>query len=327
MEQLIQQSDIQPSVNGLQQQTEAVNFSITPFPPDFGLTKSIRKRKQLRSEVSATTKRKSALPDLYGGEVQKLLDAMKSEEALLRSREELRQISQQLLTIQENERKRIAADLHDGIGQSLSLIKLSLESVMQQVVAGERREAVKSLRQLSHKIKETMAELHRTTMDMRPAMLDDLGIIPTLSWFLREFELAWRDRKVEKEISIVESDVPVPLKAPIFRILQEATNNIVKHAGADCIHIGLKKAGNILQLSITDNGRGFDLSEASARHGSDHGFGLFTMKERARSSGGSFEMHSAHESGTRILVSWRFANQTDGKDLGGSDRTRDLSNA
>ncbi len=325
MEQLIQQSDIQPSVNGLQQQTEAVNFSITPFPSDFGLTKSIRK--QLRNEVSATKKRSSALPDLYGGEAQKLLGAMKLEEALLRSREELRQISMQLLTIQENERQRIAADLHDGIGQSLSLIKLSLESVMQQVETGERREAVESLQQLSHKVKETMAELHRTTMDMRPAMLDDLGIIPTLSWFFREFESAWHDRKVEKDVSIAESDVPVPLKAPIFRILQEAMNNIVKHARADNVHVSLKRTGDILQLSITDNGRGFDLCEASARRGSDHGFGLFTMKERARSSGGSFEMHSALESGTRILVLWRFANHTDGEDSGGSDRARDLSNA
>ncbi|OIR16338.1 signal transduction histidine-protein kinase/phosphatase DegS [mine drainage metagenome] len=325
MEQLIQQSDSQPSVNGLQQQTETGSFSIAQFPSDFGLTKSIR-RQLRKNEVSATTKHKSVLPDLHEGEVKKLLGAMKSEEALLRSREELRQISKQLLTIQENERQRIAADLHDGIGQSLSLIKLSLESVMQQVVTGERREAVRSLQQLSHKVKETMAELHRTTMDMRPAMLDDLGIIPTLSWFFREFESAWHDRKVEKDVSIAESDVPVPLKATIFRILQEAMNNIVKHARADSIHVSLKRTGDILQLSIADNGRGFDLSAASARRGSDRGFGLFTMKERARSSGGSFEMQSALESGTRILVSWRFANHTDGEFSDRSGRARNLSN-
>lgn len=325
MEQLIDQVDIQPSVQVLQQQAETKNIFTTPIPVDFCLTKSIQKQFEKR-EVLASTKHKSALPNLYEGDVEKLLGAMKSKKALLRSQEELRLISKQLLTIQENERQRIAADLHDGIGQSLSLIKLSVESVIQQVVSGECREAVESLLQLSHKVKETMAELHRTTMDMRPAMLDDLGIIPTLSWFFREFESVWRDRKVEKDVSIVESDVPVQLKATIFRILQEAMNNIVKHARADYIHVSLKKNGDILQLSIADNGRGFDLPAASVRRVSGQGFGLFTMKERARSSGGAFEMHSALESGTRILVSWRFAHYTCDQDSGRSSRARNLPN-
>lgn len=325
MEQLIRQAEIQSSVHVLQQQTETKNLSTSPVPADFCLTKSIRKKFE-KKEALASTKHKSALLDLYEGEVQELLGTMKSENALLRSQEELRLISKQLLTIQENERQRIAADLHDGIGQSLSLIKLSLESVIQQVLTGDRREAVESLQQLSHKVKETMAELHRTTMDMRPAMLDDLGIIPTLSWFFREFESAWRDRKVVKDVSIAESDIPVQLKATIFRILQEAMNNIVKHARADCIHVSLKRSGDILQLSIADNGHGFDLSTVSARRGTDRGFGLFTMKERARSSGGSFDMQSALESGTRILVSWRFTHHTNGQYSGGSGRPRNLSN-
>jgi len=238
------------------------------------------------------------------------LDRLKPEDDLCNYQEEMRQLSAQLLTIQETERKRIAADLHDGIGQSLSLIKLSLETAMQQLMAGESGEAVQALGQLTQKVKETMNELHRTTMDMRPSMLDDLGIVPTLSWFFREFELAWRGRKIEKDLCIAEGDVPAPLKTTIFRILQEAVNNIVKHADADLVRVSLKKNGRMLQLEIEDNGCGFDMASVSVRDCSGHGFGLLTMKERARSSGGTFDMQSSREQGTRICISWQLTTGT-----------------
>lgn len=251
---------------------------------------------------------KSALAVIFGHEAKGALDELKPEEDLCNYQEELRQLSAQLLTIQESERQRIAADLHDGIGQSLSLIKLSLESVMQQLGAGDSKEAEQSLGQLTQKVKETMDELHRTTMDMRPSMLDDLGIVPTLSWFFREFESAWRGRKIERDVCIAESDIPVLLKTTIFRILQEAVNNIVKHADADRIRVSLKKTGGMLHLSIEDNGRGFDLANVSVRGCSGHGFGLLTMKERARSSGGTFDLKSSFEQGTRIFISWQLVN-------------------
>ncbi len=245
-------------------------------------------------------------------DAESTLDELKQGETLCGYQEELRQLSAQLLTIQESERQRIAADLHDGIGQSLSLIKLSLESVMQQLTSGENKKAAQSLKQLTRKVKETMAELHRTTMDMRPSMLDDLGIIPTLSWFFREFESASRGRKIERDIGIAESDVPVLLKTTIFRILQEAVNNIVKHADADLIRISLRKTGGTLHLSIEDNGRGFDLAAVSVRRCSGHGFGLLTMKERARSSGGTFDMKSSRE-GTRIFIAWQLIDAAAGQ--------------
>ena len=250
----------------------------------------------------------SVLTVLYEPEIESAPDELLPAAALCKYQEELRQLSAQLLTIQESERQRIAADLHDGIGQSLSLIKLTLESVMQQLMAGESYEAAQSLSLLTQKVKETMAELHRTTMDMRPSMLDDLGIIPTLTWFFREFESAWRGRKIEKDVSVTESDIPVTLKTTIFRILQEAVNNIVKHADADRISVALKRTGSMLQLSIEDNGRGFDPACVSMRGCSGHGFGLLTMKERARSSGGTFEMKSSLEQGTRIFISWQLLN-------------------
>jgi signal transduction histidine kinase len=243
-----------------------------------------------------------------------LASELTTEHKLRKSQTELRELSRELLTIQDKERQRIAADLHDGIGQSLSLVKLSLDLTMQQIKTGRNDEALESLKELSHKVKETLAELRRTTMDLRPSMLDDLGLVPTLSWFLREFETAWHDRTLEKDIAIAESDVPEQLKGTIFRILQEATCNIVKHANADWVRIGLKRSEGLLRLSIEDNGRGFDGVAVSQRRGADHGFGLVTMKERARSSDGVFELKSAPQQGTQIIISWRIVDIVLGSD-------------
>ncbi len=229
------------------------------------------------------------------------------EHDLQASEEELRALSAQLLAVQELERKRIAADLHDGLGQSLSLIRLSADTVSQLIKAGAYEQAVAALRDVGSKVRDAIAELHRTTMDMRPSMLDDLGVLPTLSWFFRDFELAWKDKRLDREVTISESDVPVTVKVAIFRILQEAMNNIVKHANADRIKVGLKVADDSIMLSVEDNGDGFNPATLSMRGEHCSGFGLLTMRERARSSGGVFELATSPGRGTRILVVWAIA--------------------
>ncbi len=229
------------------------------------------------------------------------------EHDLQASEEELRALSAQLLAVQELERKRIAADLHDGLGQSLSLIRLSADAVSQLIKAGAYEQAVAALRDVGSKVRDAITELHRTTMDMRPSMLDDLGILPTLSWFFRDFELAWKDKRLDREVKVNESDVPVTMKVAIFRILQEAMNNIVKHANADRIKVGLKVADDSIMLSIEDNGDGFNPATLSMRGEHCSGFGLLTMRERARSSGGVFELATSPGHGTRILVVWAVA--------------------
>lgn len=226
----------------------------------------------------------------------------RAEESLRRSEEELRQLSGQLMSIQETERKRIAADLHDGIGQSLSVIKLSIEQAAYNLSNGNSREALEALHQLAPRVKDAIVEIRRISMDLRPSTLDDLGILPTLSWFFREFEAACRSITVEKTIAAVESDIPAALKVVIFRILQEATSNIVKHAEANQIRFGLEKDGQTLIFRIEDNGRGFD---AQAFHETpSEGLGLRGMQERARLSGGAYQMKSVRNKGTSIRITW-----------------------
>ena len=311
----INSMDIELNLKNSQHNARADSFKIKSGQEVCCRAKSGKKK--LTNKLSNATKHKTIPPTFFGQEANSSLKNNRTKVALCRSQEELRLLSIQLLNIQENERQRIAADLHDGIGQSLSLILLSLDSVTQRINSGDFPQSLEVLQQLNRKVKETISELHRTTMDMRPPMLDDLGIIPTLSWFFREFELIWEGRKIEKMISVEENEVPSYLKTTIFRILQESMNNIVKHACADLVRFGLKKSDGLLQLSIEDNGRGFDLEKVSLCCSSGScdlacGFGLMTMKERARSTNGIYEMKSNLEQGTKIVISWPLVNLVNG---------------
>jgi signal transduction histidine kinase len=245
------------------------------------------------------------------GQVQKLstvlTDAIKEvgiAHALRESREELRRLSGLLVSIQEDERRRIALDLHDGLGQSVSLIKLALEKSAGLLAAGATCEAGESLRQLIPRVDEALIEVRRVSTDLRPLMLDDLGILPTLSWFFREFETVCGGIVVEKTLNVAEKDVPAPLHITLYRILQEAFHNIVKHAGADRVRVRLDRIDDALQLSIEDNGRGFDPDSVQWVKGQTRGLGLLSMKERASFSGGAYLLDSAPGKGTCIRVTW-----------------------
>lgn len=229
---------------------------------------------------------------------------LKGENALRQSHLELRRLSAQLISVQEDERKRIAADLHDGIGQSLSLMQMHVGEAMKQLEGGNGDEALRALRLLKPKLKETMTDVRRLSTDLHPASLEDLGILATLSWFFRELDAACGGIRVDKDFGVCEADVPPALRVAIFRILQEAVSNIVKHAAPTRIGVRLHKRGNDLLLAIEDNGRGFDPASPALRDHPGRGFGLSSMQERARLSGGIYELHSAVGRGTRISIVW-----------------------
>jgi signal transduction histidine kinase len=231
-------------------------------------------------------------------------ECAKTREALCDSQQELRRLSAQLLAAAEGERQRIALDLHDSLGQSLCAIKHAIEDTAQLLSSGASQEAAEALQMLIPRVQGTLGEVRRISMDLRPSILDDIGILATLGWFFRELEGSFRGIKVEKEFNVQEEWVPAQLKLTIFRILQEATSNVVKYANADRIRVGLKKIGNVLHLSIGDNGMGFELVESSSYCPLNRGLGLLSMKERARLSGGHCEIASTTGQGTRISVSW-----------------------
>ena len=235
---------------------------------------------------------------------REIRERTRAEEALKQSEKELRLLSFQLLTAQEKERKRIAGELHDGIGQSLSTIKFAVENSMRRMDKGAAEASADSLEAVVPLAQEAMEEVRRIAMDLRPSTLDDMGILATISWFCREFQAIYSEISIEKQIHIEEDEVPDLLKTVIYRVLQEAMNNVTKHSKANLVHLSLRKKDATMELVIEDNGLGFDLENALSVDSDRRGLGLASMKERTELSGGSFAIDSAKGRGTTVRASW-----------------------
>lgn len=247
---------------------------------------------------------KDGIIDYVSGAFFDITARKMAEEALRESEKELRLLSGQLLAAQEQERGRIARELHDGIGQSLSAIKFRVEEALGQMGKGLAESSMNSLDSLIPLIQSTIEEVRKITMALRPSTLDDLGILATIAWFCREFQETYSNVRIRREIGLEENDVPESLKTVIYRVLQEALNNVAKHSGADNATVLLTKREDTIELTIEDNGRGFDLQEMFHLDGSKRGFGLGSMKERVELSGGSFSLESTGQKGTTIRATW-----------------------
>ena len=137
-------------------------------------------------------------------------------------------------------------------------------------------------------------------IDLRPPLLDDMGVLAALQWFFRQYRTIHPGIHVEAEVGIEEQDIPEPLRIVIFRITQEAFHNIAKHSKAEYVDFSLAKRESAIALGVEDNGVGFDLEALRDRQG----VGLASMKERAELSGGSFKIRSAKGTGTILSAEW-----------------------
>ncbi len=230
-----------------------------------------------------------------------IAERKRTEGQLKESEKKLRYLSTELMTAQEKERKRIAGELHDSIAASLSAIKLSIEKTLCQI---EQDERCQELRDVVSRVQQVNEETRRIMSDLRPSMLDDLGIVPAINWFCREFQKIYSSVSIEKKIDIEENDVPDSLRTPIFRICQEALNNVAKHSKATLANLSLQKSDSSIELRIQDNGKGFNSDEKSPAEHSRKGLGLVSMRERAELSGGCFNIESIEGKGTVICVWW-----------------------
>ena len=230
-----------------------------------------------------------------------------AEQALRESEHTKRLLAAQVMSAQEKERKRIASELHDGIGQTLSAIKFYVENAIRGLNDQTSESSAQTFRNVIPKLQEAIEEVRSISMNLRPSLLDDIGTLATLSWFCREFQSVYESIRVELQLDIQEREIPAPLKVAIFRIVQEAMNNCAKYSQAECIHIGLTHNGREIELAVEDNGRGFDYAEVNVKNKSiSRGMGLVSMRERAEFTGGMFLVESATGKGTSIRVSWPY---------------------
>lgn len=238
------------------------------------------------------------------GNLVDITQRKRMEAALKSSEKELKLLSARLLTAQENERKRIALELHDTIAQNLVTIKFTLGQKLKQMSGTIPVQGVK-LEDILDMVQQNISEVRRIMTDLRPSVLDDLGILVTINWLCREFQKIYGHIQINREINLEEQDVPEELKIVIFRILQESMSNAAKHSHANRIALALIRQNGALELSIRDNGRGFDFQDVLSRVNSTKGLGLIGMRERSEQSFGLFSIHSKKGKGTLIRVRWR----------------------
>ena len=217
--------------------------------------------------------------------------------------EHLQAFSQRLIQAQEDERRRIARELHDQIGQALTALKFNLQSV--QHTAGG---ALPSLDESIAIADATLQQVRELSLDLRPSLLDDLGLEAALRWYAdREAQRAgWTTR--------FSSDgngqrLPAEIATVCFRVAQQALTNVMRHAGATRVWLDVRQKGNALQLTLRDDGAGFDVATARQRALAGHTLGLLGMQERVALAGGQLEIRSTPGSGTEIRVSLPLASE------------------
>lgn len=220
--------------------------------------------------------------------------------ALKESRQELHLLASRLLSIQEDDRRVIALDLHDTIAQTLSAIKMFVEA---KVNPTDDPLPDISLERISVMVGGCIVELRRIIDHLRPSILDDLGIVTAVNRHCLEFERLNRGIRVERDITIKEDVIPDESKIVIYRIMQETLNNISKHSRAKTVNISLHEKAGRIEFRIRDDGIGFDESDTGSG-GSGYGIGINSMKERVYLSQGSFSIQSRKGEGTEVVSSW-----------------------
>jgi len=242
----------------------------------------------------------------YQQDSANLMDQEKSEQiaATLKNTEErIKRLSRRTLEVLEADRQTISKELHDSIGASLAAIKFSLEEKEMTRLQNNGR-LDESLDQEITYLMGTIKETKRISANLRPTTLDDLGLLATIEWYIRQFKQLYGNIRIDYTNEIAERDVPEALKIIVYRIIQEGLTNAEKHSEADTIRLSLETTENnrAISLSIEDNGRGFEVDEILSNKDPLSGYGLTAMLERCEIIGGSFHVSSRLNHGTTITA-------------------------
>ncbi len=228
--------------------------------------------------------------------LEDVTEGKKRESDMQALAEHLRKLTTRLQQIREEEGRRIARRIHDELGQGLTALKMDVAWLERRVPAADPslREKTGAMKTMIDGIVQTV---QRVSMELRPSILDDLGLASAVEWYVREFG---ERTGIKSSLSIDRPDLaPDPETATaVFRILQEALTNVARHAGATQTEARLAASGEFLEMTIRDNGKG--ISEAAAR--SPHSMGLIQMRERAISRGGTLEVKGSPGMGTELRL-------------------------
>ncbi len=219
---------------------------------------------------------------------------LRLERLSVQSRRDLQQLSARLVEVQEMERRALARELHDEVGQALSALLLALGNAAAMISTNDNPEARSQLLDTRRLAEKTVAVVRDMCLLLRPSMLDDLGLVPALEWQAREVARTENIRVTVQADSALE-ELSDDHKTCVYRVVQEALRNVTRHAKAKNVQIALTETGDSLHLTVKDDGRGF----TPAR---EKGIGLLGMEERVKRLDGAFQVLSAPGNGTTIQV-------------------------
>lgn len=248
--------------------------------------------------------------DQLAGAIRDITERKRAEQQSEDCTRRLHVLSRRLVEVQETERRHIACELHDEIGQALTAAQMNLQAVLQlpctNVVALRLMECLAE-------VENVMEQVHDLSLDLRPSMLDDLGLEPALRWYTnRQATLAGLHAKVATDAPDHRCDPMIETEC--FRIAQEALTNVVRHAHAQNVTVELHTEDGQLHLDVRDDGVGFDVAQAREQAVRGASLGVLSMEERATLAGGSLELKSAPGQGTDVHAWFPLERQTSNVD-------------
>jgi len=249
----------------------------------------------------------NVLSDSEGHSIGQLISISDIDD-LKRAEDALRRLSTKLIDAQEQERRLVAQDLHDSIGGRLAGIKYGLEKIVSQNKIDDP-ETSAALNDLIAVVRSTLEETQRITKTLHPSIVHDLGLLAAIRGYCREFQRLYPQIAVVLRQELNEAGLPDSLKILTYRVLQEALNNAAKHSRSKNVSVSLCQSAGRLELTVADDGTGFDEESLSGDNRPACGMGLQGMRERAELFGGSFHLDSRIGHGTKIRVAWPIALQ------------------
>jgi len=233
---------------------------------------------------------------LIRGSIIDITERKKAQDELKQSYESIRYLTDHLQNIREQERIHIAREIHDELGQQLTVLKMDI-SWLNKKIADADSSVKQKLKNLTEMLNGTVKTVRRISSELRPSLLDDLGLIAAMEWQLKEFE----DRSGIKTTFVAdetEVELSDSVKTGFFRIFQESLTNIARHANAKNVSTSLKNSDQKIILCIEDDGKGFDKKKIEDKRT----LGILGMKERTLMMGGEYSINSIPGKGTIVLV-------------------------
>ncbi len=245
---------------------------------------------------SANITDQNGRPAMFIVAFRDMTESRKAEGAVAQYQVWLRRMAADLVLAEERERRRIASELHDRVGQSLALCRLRMSSLLDAP-----REDATPLEEIAELLDFTIQDVRTLTVELSPPVLYELSFVDAVSWL--------GDRTRERaglEVQVTDDGRNKPLAEDVgiflFKAIQELLANVTKHAGASRVEVTLSRTNGLISAAVEDDGVGFDSDEQEARLEASGGFGLFSIRERLTPLGGSVEVHSTPGQGTRVTI-------------------------